>query len=61
MSSVQFPAEEALQRRGYLVHQRATTLLTERFRLGKVHRLVVVENVAIAIVRRSAAQGLVTE
>ncbi len=59
--SVQFPAEEALKGRGDLIDQRAAPLLAEGLRLEEVHLLVIVEDVAVAVVGGGAAQWLVAE
>ena len=61
MASVEFPAEEALKGRGDLIDQRPSSLLAESLRLEEVHLLVVVEDVAVAVVGGGAAQRLVAE
>ena len=61
MASVELPAEKALKGRGDLIDQRAAPLLAESLRLEEVHLLVVVEDVAVAVVGGGAAQRLVAE
>lgn len=61
MASVQFPAQEALQRRRRFIYQRAAADLAEALGIVETSWLIVVEYVAFAIVSRSASKWLVTE
>lgn len=61
MPTIEFPAEETLERRRRLVHEGAAADLAEALRVVERHRLVVVEDVALAVVRGRAAQRLVPE
>lgn len=61
MASPQLPADEALERRVALVHERASSTATECQRLPQVQRLSVVEDVTLAVVCRSAAWRLISE
>lgn len=61
VTSVELPGEETLQRRRCLVHQGATLQLAMSSSGLEVGGLVVVEDVALAIVGRCRAQWLVAE
>ena len=61
MPAIQFPAEEALKRRRRLVDEGSAADLAKAFRVVERHGLVIVEDVALAVVGRSAAERLVPE
>lgn len=55
----ELPAEEALQGRVGLVHEGTAALRAEALGLQEVTRLVIVEDVALSIIRGRAARSLV--
>jgi len=57
----EFPADESLQGRIRLVDKGPTARFTELTGFVKVERLVIVEEVALAVIRGAAARHLVTE
>ncbi len=61
MPTPELPRKEALEGRVRLVHERAAPGIAEVQRTLEVGRLLVVEDVALAVVGRGAAGGLVSE
>lgn len=61
VATIKFPAEETLQCRRSFVYQRASSYFTEPLGIVERHGLIVVEDVALATVRRRRTKWLVTE